>query len=74
MSEFVIEKGVPVPQRKAPPPKYPFARLEIGDSFEAPPIHAKGAQSAASRYKKANPGWDFVARKTQDGARIWRLV
>ena len=75
-SEFIIEKGMPVPLRSNAVPKYPFADLEVGDSFIAPPITKRILSNAAHRYKRKHKseGWNFVCRTLQDGCRIWRIA
>lgn len=67
-----IEKGIPVPKpvRKTYS-KYPFDKMEAGDSFLVPPASRRGAQSSASLQSK--DGKRFTGRTTPDGSyRIWR--
>lgn len=71
---YVIEKDVPMPKlpsalRVKGSSKYPFARMEVGDSF----FSATNAQSAALRYGRSN-NMRFSARKLEVGYRIWRVV
>ena len=67
MAEFKIEKNIPAPGRRA---KYPFAEMEVGDSFEAPES-AKLRTAAYNAGKKS--GRKFTCR-THDGAlRVWRI-
>lgn len=78
MSEFKIEKGFPVIQaktgRKA---KYPFAQMEIGDSFfvadEADNKAGTNARISALCYAKRHPEYKFVSGKVEGGHRIWRV-
>ena len=79
-----IEKGVATPP-KGPITIYPFARMDIGDSFFVPgefredrkrPIMA--AYSHRRRHMRGGEAtWDFQSRTVEvDGAkgvRIWRI-
>jgi len=71
MSEpFKIEKGVPfVDSHKT----YPFAEMDVGDSFLVPHNTAPKAQPAASAYGYKH-GKKFATRNTADGLRIWRIA
>jgi hypothetical protein len=68
---FEIEKGVPVSPRVRTH-KYPFASMEIGDSF-----YSEGKTTAAllqaARHVRRHKGFEFKARQEGDGARIWRV-
>jgi hypothetical protein len=78
-----IDKNVPIPkglsvgdETKSYHSKYPFSKMEIGDSFFVP--HDQGAfvvGSAASGYGRRH-GKKFISRKTHDpyGVRIWRVA
>jgi hypothetical protein len=85
---FQIEVGVPLPTRKGGPvgkrgSKYPFATMEVGQSFLAPhgdePIKQATLRSAIGAFYKANPdsGRKFGVREVSDdtlgyGVRVWR--
>ncbi len=62
-----IEQNIPVPK------KYPFAQMQVGDSFViAENIKRTTVSVAAIRYGKAN-GMKFTTRKMPDGVyRCWR--
>lgn len=66
---FKIEKGVAMPERKrGRPTRYPWAQMEIGDSFVAP--YKPNLVLAAARYQKK-----FSYRKQSDGTvRVWRVA
>lgn len=68
MSEFKIEKNVPLPGVAA---TYPFEQMEVGDSFFAEGKTANQLQNAASHWRKRK-GWKFATRTEEGGARIWR--
>lgn len=79
MSEFKIEKGIPVPARgrKEGTSKYPFSNLEVGDSFfiSCPNLARARQKSATLAYynNKLAPK-KFTLRAYDDGARIWRIA
>ena len=71
MSEFKIEKNVPIPGDRA---KYPFADMEVGDSFVVHPDNAGNVNSSSMAYTKKCPGVKFRMRKqTETESRIWRV-
>lgn len=89
MSEpIAIERGVPLPARqmhlRPRASKYPFAQLEVGDSFAIPLsgerknnlyVTSMRLTSAAASHRKRNPGWAFSIRTLPDEGvvRIWRV-
>lgn len=70
--EIVIEKGIPMPDRR---PKYPLQEMEVGDSFElsdeADPRKLRGSvYQYGRRY-----GRDFSVIKTgEESYRVWRTA
>lgn len=75
---YVIDKTVPMPilAKRGPgrTPLYPFALMEIGDSFEAIGGNAEKARYAVVKWKARFPGWQYTAQKTPNGLRIWRTA
>lgn len=73
---FEIETGVPVPPprnkyRNTVQPKYPFQKMNIGDSFVVyAPLHKK-AWNAARVFKNRH-GIGFRIEQEDDHFRIWR--
>lgn len=69
--EFKIEKGVPVqkPDPGGAPRLYPFAEMEVGDSFVGPKKAAGATSGASKRFSMK-----FISRKEGDGVRIWRIA
>jgi len=71
-----VESGIPMPDRR----KYPFAKMNIGDSFlivcngdRASVLHA--VTTAARRYVNTSRGEQkFNCRTERDGVRIWRTA
>ena len=76
MSEFKIEKGVPLPDqssRGGRRGKYPWAELEVGDSFFVPGKTARQLGGANTGGRRAFPDRRFVSRTVEGGTRIWRV-
>jgi len=76
-SEFEIESGIPIPERKKRQSKYPFSRLEVGDSFFVPGKTAvKFAGTAYLTSKKAGVRcrvWDDE-KDGVTGVRVGRIA
>ena len=71
MTNFKIEKGVPIPSAQGAngTRKYPFEDLEVGDSFEAPEV----ARKSTYMYEKST-GFKFTCRAVSETTvRIWRI-
>lgn len=74
---FVIEDGVEIPpigqaQRRPFSSKYPFAELEVGQSFLVPgPGRSVQSLSVRAGHKL---GRKFVTRQTNHGLRVWRTA
>lgn len=69
-----VDIGVPIPTilgRTGSPPKYPFKKMNIGDSFRAD-IPTKSMSNAASAYSRRH-GAKFTVRKEGNGSRVWRI-
>jgi hypothetical protein len=63
-----VEKNVPIPTR------YPFDKMDVGDSFIVSPEIARSTVTvAAGRYGEKH-NMKFTVRKYKDGAyRCWRI-
>lgn len=78
MSQFNIERDVPIPTsigRGARESKYPFAQMEVGDSFAVlDEKQLQSARNAAYQYKTKNPDFNYGAMATRpSGGRLWRI-
>lgn len=85
--EFPIEKGVPIPPTISVSERYPYAKMEVGDSFFAPettltahgkPLKLSGLASMTSRKgtemtKALGKTYKFITRKVEGGFRVWRV-
>lgn len=62
-----VEKKVPIPKERE---KYPFAQMEIGDSFWT----LRNVASTAHSWSKNNARGKvrFITRREKKGFRIWR--
>lgn len=79
--EIQIEKNVPIPKAGAGrKPKYPFEKMEVGDSFFAKVNGHKSAFTLQNsllgvgrKFLKENKkGWVLQSAVEGDGVRIWR--
>ncbi len=71
---FKVESNLPIPEKKkGPQARYPFAKMKVGEHFFVPLETAHKARNAANAYKLKHDGWDYTARQTEDGLRIWRI-
>ena len=77
---YNIEKGIAIDD-VAKHPKYPFAQMEVGDSFIYSTIYNRYASvkvsNAAHNWceKQPEPKPKFSTRKTKDGQiRVWRIA
>lgn len=82
---YEIEKDVPRPQRGSTLRKYPFAGMEIGDSFFAPLGKFKTLESLRAgiyqcirlsrRGTRVPANWKFTihTEKENNGVRCWRI-
>lgn len=78
MSEFKIEKGLPVIMgKRGKKPKYPFGAMEIGDSFfVADDDEGKAVSRArvtAHTFSNRHSEYKFTCSKLDGGLRIWRV-
>ena len=71
--DFKIEKRKPIPKivRTGRPEKYPWSKMEVGDSFfragKAPALQM-AAYDAAKRH-----GHKYTCRTVDGGGRVWRI-
>lgn len=74
MSEFKIEKDVPVKEASNRASKYPFKDMEVGDSFFVDDASLRGPIQNACRAYGARNFSKFVTRTVSNGFRVWRIV
>lgn len=83
--DYKIEKKVPIPTQKGRrrgTSKYPFAEMNVGDSFTIPYDKNKDTywtkqtslKQSARRWALLNgKKWDFQTTKEEHTIRIWRI-
>jgi hypothetical protein len=69
MINLEVEKSVPLPEGKK---RYPYASMDIGDSFF---VGAGKLQVVCNANYRASKrlGMQFIARKEVEGVRVWRV-
>ena len=71
MSEFKVEKDIEM--KPASKSKYPFAEMEVGDSFEFKSDLRSGVTSSARYFSYTHTGFSIKNKKSRDGYhRCWR--
>ena len=55
-------------------PVYPFASMDVGSSFALPAHHAAKLGSAAQKWKRRYPGWNYMTETKNSEVRIWRIA
>jgi len=79
METIEIKKGIPVVSgsKKTRGSKYPFEKMEVGDSFDVSWSKNKVASisQAMRTFRKNNPTWKFKISSfiDEDIVRCWRL-
>ncbi len=68
--ELVIEKGLPTPNKRLT--RYPFAGMEVGDSFFAPLTLAASILTSARRHHPKRFTTRSVVENGVRGVRVWR--
>lgn len=72
---FTIDEDRPIPEPgRGRRGKYPFAKLNIGESFAVSLAQGENARAAAGVWKQRHPGWDYCTRKSAAEYRIWRIA
>lgn len=69
-----IDKDLPIPTGgRGRPAKYPWADMEVGDSFLSPD-QAPNTMSNVRLKAEKRTGFKFTTRAEGDGTRIWRIA
>lgn len=78
MSDIKIETGIPLALDGRDRTKYPFAKMNIGDSFFIDNVHAGdklySSISSASRGYGHRHNKKFKQRRENNGVRVWRVA
>ena len=73
MSDFKVEKGIPVPPRQA---RYPFREMKVGESFFVPCTDEEKARiqnRLTNSCAKARGFGTFTVRRVEGGVRAWKI-
>ena len=72
MSNYIIEKGIPVPEKGSTNSelKKLAAAMELGDSVLMPDRHKASALVAQIRFQE---GYTGTMRKQTGGVRVWKI-
>ncbi len=75
VNDWVIEKGIPIPIKRDKSSRYPFYKMEPGESFLVPIEQMDRCRSAANQYRvRTDPEAKFTVRKVdKTNARCWRV-
>jgi hypothetical protein len=70
-----IDKNIPIPNspRKNANSEWPVANMQVGDSFKTN-LAYKSALVGVSWANHTFPGRKYIARKTTEGVRVWRMI
>jgi hypothetical protein len=70
-----VEKGIPIESKvgRGAAARYPFAQMEVGDSFFVPGKRS-GQLSNHCSYQRLKTGRRFTIRKVDGGVRVWRIA
>lgn len=76
-----IEKNIPFPVQKKKECKYPFHKMEVGDSFFYPisnecntrELQTKIANAAWTWNNRNNKELKFKTTQLENGVRVWRI-
>lgn len=69
---ITIEKKIPIPEKKHRRKKYPFAEMQVGDSFELTISKSTLSSAAVQWVHRHNPKAKFTIRHNDGKTRIWR--
>lgn len=78
MDKIKVQKGLKIPKingKGGRPAKYPFEKLNVGDSFFSPGLNTRHTiYSALKNYnaKFATEKIEILTRREGDGIRVWR--
>lgn len=70
-----IDKDIPPPPLgRAPATRYPFADLEVGDSFFIPGATPQSISGSTSWARNKLTPRKFTVRTVEGGTRVWRVA
>lgn len=70
-----IEKNIPIPENaRRGRPSYPWADMDIGDSFFVPSVTKKSAKSTCRHASLRHEPMKFICHDVEGGVRAWRIA
>jgi hypothetical protein len=73
IDEVKIEKNIPMPLSTRGGSKYPFLRMDVGDSVFIAGMTPAGAGSITGHARR-KAGFKFTSRAVEGGVRVWRIA
>ena len=79
MTVIKINKKIPIPEASRGVTKYPYANMNVGDSFlfskktDRKTVMLCSASYCGYSRLKTNGKWKFTLRTTEDGISVWRI-
>lgn len=67
-----IDSDVPLPRSRGTRSTYPWAELEVGESFFIPDKKLNSTSGSAS-YFEIKTGFKYTRRSENGGVRVWRI-
>ena len=71
--DIKIEKNVPLPLSTKGGSKYPFLRMDVGDSVLLADLTISRVGSVTGHARRV-AGFKFTSRTVEGGVRVWRIA
>ena len=78
---YQIDKDIPIPVEEKPVSPYPFASMEIGDSFLVPckkkqrlSVDVRLVGEEIKFRKRTDSSYHFRSHYVDGGVRVWRVI
>lgn len=73
MTNWEVSENIEIPESKrGRKPKYPFTKMEVGQSVFFPSTKPGGKEAMTAYTTGKRLGFKFVVRAEGDGVRVWR--
>jgi len=73
IDEVKIEKNIPMPLSTRGGSKYPFLRMDVGDSVLLADLTVSRVGSITGHARR-KAGFKFTSRTVKGGVRVWRIA
>jgi hypothetical protein len=75
MTDYKIEKDIPIPSTKQVGKKYPLVTMDLGDSFVMPLVDRNSLTAATNYLRKSGDNKKFTTRRiSETEMRVWRIA